>query len=54
LQIQLNKVHATAGEFWQLKRWRRPWNEMIKRACGEKLTAKYYDRQFVGVGAKTR
>jgi len=28
-------------------RW--PWNEMIERACGEKLTAKYYARQFVGV-----
>ena len=27
-------------------RW--PWNEMIERACGEKLTAKYYARQFVG------
>jgi peptidyl-dipeptidase A len=26
-------------------RW--PWNEMIERACGEKLTAKYYARQFV-------
>ena len=28
------------------RRW--PWNEMIERACGEKLTAKYYARQFVG------
>jgi peptidyl-dipeptidase A len=28
-------------------RW--PWNEMIERATGEKLTAKYYARQFVGV-----
>jgi peptidyl-dipeptidase A len=28
-------------------RW--PWAEMIERACGEKLTAKYYARQFVGV-----
>jgi len=28
-------------------RW--PWNEMIERACGEKLTATYYARQFVGV-----
>ena len=27
-------------------RW--PWNEMIERATGEKLTAKYYARQFVG------
>ncbi len=27
---------------------RRSWNEMIERACGEKLTAKYYARQFVG------
>jgi peptidyl-dipeptidase A len=27
-------------------RW--SWNEMIERACGEKLTAKYYARQFVG------
>jgi peptidyl-dipeptidase A len=26
-------------------RW--PWNEMIRRATGEKLTAKYYARQFV-------
>jgi len=26
-------------------RW--PWNEMIERATGEKLTAKYYARQFV-------
>jgi len=26
-------------------RW--PWNEMIERASGEKLTAKYYSRQFV-------
>ncbi len=26
-------------------RW--PWNEMIERASGEKLTAKYYARQFV-------
>ena len=24
-----------------------PWNEMIKRATGEKLTAKYYAKQFV-------
>lgn len=31
-------------------RW--PWNEMIERACGEKLTAKYYARQFVGAGAQ--
>ncbi|MCJ7525413.1 MAG: hypothetical protein MUP71_09365 [Candidatus Aminicenantes bacterium] len=50
----MNKVHAIAGEFRQLKRWRWPWNEMIERACGEKLTAKYYARQFVGVAAKTR
>ncbi len=28
-------------------RW--PWNEMIERACGEKLTAKYYAQQFVGL-----
>lgn len=27
-------------------RW--PWNEMIERATGEKLTANYYARQFVG------
>jgi len=27
-------------------RW--PWNEMIERATGEKLTAKYYARQFIG------
>jgi peptidyl-dipeptidase A len=27
-------------------RW--PWNEMIERATGEKLTAKYYARQFLG------
>jgi peptidyl-dipeptidase A len=27
---------------------RYPWNEMIERATGEKLTAKYYARQFVG------
>ena len=27
-------------------RW--PWNEMIERATGERLTAKYYARQFVG------
>jgi peptidyl-dipeptidase A len=27
---------------------RRPWNEMIERATGEKLTAKYYALQFVG------
>jgi len=27
-------------------RW--PWAEMIERACGEKLTAAYYARQFVG------
>jgi peptidyl-dipeptidase A len=33
-------------------RW--PWNEMIERACGEKLTAKYYARQFVGVGQAQR
>jgi peptidyl-dipeptidase A len=26
-------------------RW--PWNEMIERATGEKLTAKYYARQFI-------
>ena len=26
-------------------RW--PWNEMIERATGEKLTAKYYAKQFV-------
>jgi peptidyl-dipeptidase A len=28
------------------RRW--PWNEMIERATGEKLTAKYYARQFIG------
>lgn len=33
-------------------RW--PWNEMIERACGEKLTAKYYARQFVGAGQAQR
>ncbi len=33
-------------------RW--PWNEMIERACGEKLTAKYYARQFVGAGQTQR
>jgi peptidyl-dipeptidase A len=33
-------------------RW--PWNEMIERACGEKLTAKYYARQFVGTEQKKR
>ena len=26
---------------------RYPWNEMIRRATGEKLTSKYYARQFV-------
>jgi len=26
-----------------------PWNEMIKRATGEKLTSLYYARQFIGV-----
>jgi peptidyl-dipeptidase A len=26
---------------------RYPWNEMIKNATGEKLTAKYYKMQFV-------
>ncbi|TFG76734.1 MAG: peptidase M3 [Chrysiogenales bacterium] len=33
---------------------RRPWNEMIERACGEKLTAKYYARQFVGADPTKR
>jgi len=33
-------------------RW--PWNEMIERACGEKLTATYYARQFVGAGQTQR
>lgn len=33
-------------------RW--PWNEMIERACGEKLTATYYARQFVGAGQAQR
>ena len=26
---------------------RHPWNEMIRRATGEKLTSKYYAKQFV-------
>lgn len=34
------------------RRW--PWNEMIERACGEKLTATYYARQFVGAGQAQR
>jgi len=33
-------------------RW--PWNEMIERACGEKLTARHYARQFVGAGQAQR
>jgi hypothetical protein len=27
---------------------------MIERACGEKLTAKHYARQFVGAGQTQR
>lgn len=34
------------------RRW--PWNEMIERACGEKLTVKYYARQFVGADSTKR
>jgi peptidyl-dipeptidase A len=39
------------GEFFRTKVFmpgaRYPWNEMIERATGEKLTAKYYSIQVV-------
>ncbi len=44
--------HTEMGEFLKEKVFRPGsryyWNEMIERATGEKLTAKYYARQYVG------
>jgi len=41
------------GEFFKTKVFmpgmRYEWNEMIEKATGEKLTAKYYASQVVGV-----
>jgi len=43
--------HPEVGKFLQEKVFkpgmRYPWNEMIEKATGEKLTVKYYARQFV-------
>ena len=35
----IEKVYAPGSKYF--------WNDMIERATGEKLTAKYYAKQFV-------
>jgi len=39
-QYLIEKVFVPANQYF--------WNDMIEKATGEKLTAKYFARQFVG------
>ena len=43
---RLAPIPALVGKVFEVG-MRYPWNDMIKRATGEGLTAKYYAQQFV-------